>query len=58
MYENCPLDLEMHGTHFNEMDIDFVGEKDTFIIICLDDMIVFSKSNQYHLKHLRQTFTK
>jgi hypothetical protein len=40
------------------MDIAFVGEKDKFIIIYLDDMTVFSKTDEYHIKHLRQTFVK
>jgi hypothetical protein len=40
------------------MDIEFVGEKDTFIVIYLDDMTVFSKTNEDDIKHLRQTFVK
>jgi hypothetical protein len=36
----------------------FVGEKDRFIVIYLDDMIVFSKTYEDHIKHLRQTFVK
>jgi hypothetical protein len=40
------------------MDIAFVGERDKFVVIYLDDLIVFPKSNEYHLKHLKQTFIK
>ena len=40
------------------MDIAFVGEKDKFVVIYLDDITVFSKSDDEHLKHLRQTFQK
>jgi hypothetical protein len=38
--------------------IDFVGERDKFVVIYLDDLTVFSNSNVEHLKHLRQTFDK
>jgi hypothetical protein len=34
------------------MDIAFFGEKDKFVVIYLDDLIVFSKSYGDHLKHL------
>ena len=40
------------------MDIAFVRENDIFIIIYLDDIIVFSQSDDEHLKHLKQTFFK
>jgi len=40
------------------MDISFVGEKDKFIFIYLDDMTFFSKTDEYHIKHLRRTFVK
>jgi hypothetical protein len=40
------------------MDIDFMGEKEIFIFIYLDDMIVFSNTNEDHIKHLKQTFVK
>jgi hypothetical protein len=40
------------------MDIAFVGERDKFVVIYLDDLTVFSDSDQSHLKHLRQTFVK
>jgi len=40
------------------MDITFVGEKDKFMVIYLDDITVFSKSDEEHLHHLKQTFKK
>ena len=32
--------------------------KDKFVVIYLDDITVFSQSNDEHLKHLKQTFLK
>jgi hypothetical protein len=40
------------------MDIPFVGERDKFIVIYLDDMTIFSKTDEDHIKHLRKTFVK
>jgi hypothetical protein len=59
MYDKMPFGIINAGATFQRaMDISFVGEKDKFIVIYLDDMTIFSKSDQDHLKHLRQTFTK
>jgi hypothetical protein len=46
------------ATFQREMDIAFVGEKDKFVVIYLDDLTIFSKSDEDHLKHLKQTFIK
>jgi hypothetical protein len=47
------------GARFQRaMDISFVRERDKFIVIYLDDLTVFSKSNEEHLVHLKQTFKK
>jgi hypothetical protein len=35
-----------------------MGERDKFVIIYLDDLTVFSKSDAKHLTHLKQTFEK
>jgi len=59
MYEKMPFRLMNAGATFQRaMDIAFVGEKEKFILIYLDDIIVFSSSHEHHLKHLRKTFLK
>ena len=59
MYDKMPFGLINAGATFQRaMDIAFVGERDKFIVIYLDDMTVFSKSHEEHLDHLRQTFAK
>ena len=40
------------------MDIAFPRETGKFIVVYLDDMIVFSQSDEEHLRHLKQTFQK
>eukprot|EP00253_Pinus_taeda_P032933 PITA_32933 len=40
------------------MDIAFVGEKDKFVLIYLDDITVYSSSHQDHLQHLKKVFLK
>jgi hypothetical protein len=40
------------------MDIAFIGERDKFVVIYIDDLTVFSKSDAEHLVHLKQTFEK
>jgi hypothetical protein len=40
------------------MDIAFVGERDKFIVTYLNDIIVFSKIDEDHIKILRQAFVK
>ena len=40
------------------MDIAFVGENEKFVVIYQDDITVFSKSDEDHMKHLRHVFTK
>ena len=40
------------------MDIDFIGEKDGFVVIYLDDITIFSTSDEEHLHHLKHTFEK
>jgi hypothetical protein len=40
------------------MDIAFIGERDKFMVIYLDDLTIFSKSDEDHLIHLKQTFEK
>ena len=40
------------------MDIAFVGEKNKFLVVYLDDITVFSKNDTKHIEHLRRTFEK
>jgi hypothetical protein len=59
MYEKMPLGLMNAGETFQRaMDIDFIGEKDKFVLIYIDDITVFSSSHELHLQHLRRTFLK
>ena len=59
MYAKMSFGLMNAGATFQRaMDIDFVEEKDRFVVIYLDDITVFSKSDDDHLKHLKQVFLK
>jgi hypothetical protein len=59
MYENIPFGLMNAGETFQRaMDITFIGEKDKFVLIYLDDITVFSSSHELHLQHLEKTFLK
>jgi hypothetical protein len=40
------------------MDIAFIGEKDRFVVIYLDDITVFSRFDKEHFSHLRKVFSK
>ena len=40
------------------MDIAFIGEKDQFVVIYLDDITVFSRFDKEHCYHLRRVFSK
>ena len=40
------------------MDIEFTGDIGHFIVIYLDDITVFSKTDEEHLTHLRKVFEK
>ena len=40
------------------MDIAFAEEKDKFVVIYLDDITIFSQSNEDHLKHLEEVLKK
>jgi hypothetical protein len=49
MYDKMPFGLMNSGLTFQQaMDITFIGEKDKFVVIYLDDIEVFSKSDQEH----------
>ena len=59
MYSKMPFGLMNTGATFQRaMDIAFVGEKDKFILIYLDDITVYSSSHEEHLKHMKRVFLK
>jgi hypothetical protein len=54
-----PFGLMNAGATFQRaMDIAFIGEKDKFVVIYLDDITVFSRSDKEHGQHLRKVFLK
>jgi hypothetical protein len=59
MYAKMPFGLMNAGATFQRaMDIAFIGEKDKFVVIYLDDITIFSKSDVEHRRHLRKVFLK
>jgi hypothetical protein len=53
MYDKMPFVLMNAGATFQRaMDIVFFGGKDRFMVIYLDDITIFSKSDEKHLHHL------
>ena len=58
-YVKMPFGLKNAGATFQRaMDIAFAKEIHDFLVIYLDDLTVFSKTDQEHLDHLRQVFIK
>jgi hypothetical protein len=59
MYEKIPFRLMNAGASFQrEMDIAFIGEKEKFVLIYLDDITFFASSHEDHLQHSRKAFLK
>jgi hypothetical protein len=59
MYAKMPFKLMNAGATFQRaMDIAFIGEKDEFVVIYLDDITVFSKTDIEHRCHLKRVFLK
>ena len=59
MYMKISFGLKNVGATFQRvMDIAFAKEIHEFLVIYLDDITVFSKTNDDHLDHLRQVFIK
>jgi len=50
--------MNARATFHRAMDIIFIGEKDKFMVIYLDDITVFSTFDDEHLQHLKHTFEK
>lgn len=58
-YIKIPFGLKNARETFQRaMDISFAKEIHDFLVIYLDDLTVFSKSDQQHLDHLKQVFLK
>eukprot|EP00253_Pinus_taeda_P011856 PITA_11856 len=54
-----PFGLKNVGATFQRaMDLAFPNEKDVFLVVYLDDLMVFSKSDEEHMYHLKTVFLK
>jgi hypothetical protein len=59
MYAKIPFGFMNAGETFQRaIDIAFIGEKDKFVVIYLDDITIFSRSDKKHCQHLRKVFLK
>ena len=59
MYAKMPFGLMNDGATFQRaMDLAFVGLKDKFVLIYLDDLTIYPHSHHDHLQHLRKVFLK
>ena len=59
MYFKIPFGLmNARATFQRAMDIAFVEENHKFVVIYMDDITVFSKSNRDHVKHLEKFVLK
>ena len=59
MYAKMPFGLmNADATFQRSMDIAFLEEKDKYVVIYLDDITMFSKTDLDHLHHLRKVFLK
>jgi hypothetical protein len=59
MYDKIPFGMMNAGATFQRTtNIAFMGEKEKLMSIYLEDITIFSKSNDEHLQHLEQVFHK
>ena len=59
MYAKMPFGLMNAWATFQcTMDIDFAKEKDKFVVVYMDDIIVYSRSDRENIKHLEKVFMK
>jgi hypothetical protein len=59
MYAKIPFGLmNARETFQRAMDITFVGERDNFLVIYMDEIKIFSKSDKEHGQDLRKVFSK
>jgi hypothetical protein len=57
-YNTYPTLMNAGATFQRSMDIAFIGEKEQFVVIYLDDITGFSGSDKEHCYHLRKVFSK
>eukprot|EP00253_Pinus_taeda_P027006 PITA_27006 len=58
-YAKMSFGLKNEGATFQHaMDVAFANEKDIFLVVYLDDLTVFSNSDEEHLYHLKIVFQK
>eukprot|EP00253_Pinus_taeda_P024831 PITA_24831 len=58
-YAKMPFGLKNAGATFQRaMHLAFANEKDDFLVVYLDDLMVFSKSDEEHMHHLKVVFLK
>jgi len=58
-YAKMPFGLKNAGATFQwAMGLDFTNEKDVFLVVYLNDLTVFSKSEEEHMHHLKTVFQK
>ena len=59
MYTKMPFGLMNAGDTFQRvMDIYFAGEIGKFVVIYMDDITVYSRSDREHIHHLEKNFMK
>ena len=59
MYAKMPFGLMNVGATFQcAMDISFVEEKETFVVIYMDVITVYSRYAKDHIRHLERVFIK
>jgi hypothetical protein len=59
IYSKIPFGLMNAGATFQRaMDIALIGEKDKFVFIYLDDIIVLSQYDKEHYDHRKRVFLK
>ena len=59
MYAKMPSGMMNAGAiSQRDMDIAFVGLKDKFVLIYIDDLTIYSNLHEEHSQHLRRVFLK
>jgi hypothetical protein len=59
MYAKMPFGImNARATIQRALDISFIGEKDKFVVIYLDEITMFSKSDKEHYHHFKKVFLK